>query len=356
VSNSSQATAEEYYLTTEINDIKRYLRETGETQKAKIKKWAENLERLYEIGKSSVPVNQISTHIRNQAADELHYNHYQIEYITEVLPSKYKNNDDAEHGAIGGSVNQAKYNLAAIPLEQLKKLDNESLRTFIKKSKADADHALFEATNRGLAIVDHAERDAKISTELPQELETDFYYSLLDLADQSKEFTDNILAIAQKVKQFPIKDEASNKQKALETRAFAQFFYGLNQRMLPSLHDLKWAFSDWEWFNTGVKEENFSKHGAAVKSKIRGVDKDGNPTDDRPLTRERVGDVKEELYKDMQDVALTFDIGRCLMGLVAWHDIEGQVAARVADRRIRLSPKLSSTAFGADSGKEFHDE
>ena len=349
--STAETTSEAYYLETDIQQIKQYLAESGETQKLKIRKWADNLKRLYEIGKSETPINQISSRIRSEAQNELHWTIEQVRYVTDVLDSEFK-----DHSNDTRSVNRPLENLNSIPLEELKTLTDEELRAFIKKAKADADHALFEATNRGLAIVDHDEREEKVSTYLPPELETDHYFALLDLAAQAQEFTDNILSIAQKAKQFPITDKEKNKEKAIQTRAFAQFFYGYNQRMLPSLHDLKWAFSDWEWFNTGIKEELYSKHGAAVKSKVAAVDKDGKETgDDRPLTRERVGDVKETLWQDMQDVALSMDIHSWLVGLIKWHDIEGQVAQRVAQRRIRLSPKLSSTAFGADSGKEFHD-
>lgn len=302
--------------------------------------------------------SSIGAKIQREARDEFGWTAGQLAYIREILgPLGYTDSKhDPNKFNSGTEDNLSSENLNATPLEDLKRLDNEKLRTFIKKSKADTDHALFEATNRGLAIVDHDERESKTSTELPQELETDHYFALLDLASQSQEFTDNILAIAQKAKQFPITDPEKNKQKAIQTRAFAQFFYGYNQRMLPSLHDLKWAFSDWEWFNTLIKEEQFSKHGAAVKSKVKAVDKEGNETgDDRPLTRERISDVKEELWHDMQDVALSMDIHAWLTGLIEWHDIEGQVSQRVAQRRIKLSPKLSSTAFGADSGKEFND-
>jgi len=122
------------------------------------------------------------------------------------------------------------------------------------------------------------------------------------------------------------------------------------------MKDEKWAFSLYEWFNTLVKEENYSKHGAAVKSKVESIGADGKPTGKlRPLTRERVGDVKEKYWKDMQEFGDALNIYAWWLGLVKWRDIASQLTQRIADRRDRLAPVLSETAFGADSGKEFDE-
>ena len=240
-------------------------------------------------------------------------------------------------------------NLNPVPLEQLKEQDNEQLRDFISTSKANLDHALFEATNRGLAVVDHDERDPKISNYKPDPMDTDFSISLIDLASRVYTFGDIVAKLAKKVRMYPIHDMNINKQRALETNRLAQMFHGLEQKYLPSLTDDKYAFSEQMWYDVLVKHEQYSKHGAAVKSKVQAVDEKGNYIDEwRPLTREVVTDNLEETVEDLKRVQTSNVLMAAIQGWVDWHDVDGKVINYIASRRIRVHPKLSETAFGAD--------
>ena len=125
-------------------------------------------------------------------------------------------------------------------------------------------------------------------------------------------------------------------------------------RMLRSFTDDKHAFSLNHWFKVVKDEDDHGKHAAAVKNKIppkQGKTGPGVTKKDRPLTRERVGDTKEDYWLYMQDQAEAMGYDCWWKGVSEIWD-EKYHAPYNADRRNRESPKLSETAFGSSSDEE----
>jgi hypothetical protein len=369
VSNSSQPhraerTAKLTHLQSKEQDHIEFIINTDKSIKQHCEEWESETWQRIDLKDDTLSITDkkdTSQYIKHKLR-ERHCNENYIDYITVFLKPEskrdwnlgegFRNSKPLDQGLENLIEEYFRLNSTIRNLEHLIQLgstDKERFRELDATLHVLLDRVHFVAKKLNITLVNHDERGEKISTELPPELETQFYFALFDLYQESDIFNENVLKIAKKVKVFPITDKKKNELRALQTRAFAECFHGLNQRILPSLKDEKYAFSEFEWYNTLVKEENFSKHGAAVKSRVEAVDKDGKPTGQyRPLTREAVGDNKEEVTKDLERALVSFDVFAWLHGLVQWHDIEGQVAQRVAMRRIKLNPKLSETAFGAN--------
>lgn len=231
-------------------------------------------------------------------------------------------------------------------ISTLYELDDEELRRRHNKAKSAIDHAEFVAKQRGIALVGGKHKRDIISTVYPDEDDTtDSYQAALDVFRELKVFTDNWQGVVEKVKKFPITDKKKDRECALRIRSLANMFSGFGA-LLPSCKDLKHAQSLWRWFDTIVEESRHGKHAAAVYKKIAAIGEVQGKL--RPLTRERVGDIKEKLWADMLAFSKAMDIYAWWLGLVNWRDEYGEVSQRVADRRIREGPRLSESAFSAD--------
>jgi hypothetical protein len=364
VSNSSQSSSERsaaiFYYKNKEQDYIDIIAEAGKTKKETYEEYAKSLIKRIELKDDSLEikdVTQISSYIGNKTnADEV-----EKAVIRRILSplgctdSKHDGSDNRTNVRLE-NLNEVKETLKIVSGNQfLETQDQDDLQDLHQTARALKDHIEFVAKNKGVPLVDHEERKEKISNFQPDPRDSELSIALVDLASEAYFFADNIAKIAKKVRKYPIEDPKIDKQRAIETRGMAQMFWGFNQKYLPSLSDDKYAFSMPMWYDVIVKNEQYSKHGAAVKSKVLAVDKDGKPMLDkdgnpmyRPLTREVVGDNLEETVEDMKRVAMSMDIMACLAGLVKWHDIEGKVINYTASRRIRVHDKLSETAFGAD--------
>jgi hypothetical protein len=358
--NSSQSNAERsaaiFYYKNKEQDYIDIIEREGKTVRQTYEEYANSLIKRIELNDDTLEIkdkSQISSYIgkKTKATES------QKGYIREILgplgctDSKHDGSDNRSEQRLENlNKDKIKETLKVVSGTQfLQTVDEDGLRDLHQQAKALKDHVEFVAKEKGTALVDHKERDPKVSNFKPDARDSELSIALVDLASEAYFFADNIAKIAKKVRQYPIEDPKIDKQRAIETRGMAQMFWGFNQKYLPSLSDDKYAFSMPMWYDVIVKNEQYSKHGAAVKSKIQAVDKDGNFTDEyRPLTREAVGDNLEETVEDMKRVAMSMDIMACLAGLVKWHDIEGKVINYTASRRIRVHDKLSETAFGAD--------
>jgi len=213
-----------------IQQIKQYLAESGETQKIKIRKWADNLKRLYEIGKSDVPIDQISGHIAQVASTELHWNESQLAYIRKCLDEEFKDSSKANVGSSDTSI--ALENLNVVPGDVLKSLDDEQLRQFIKVQGTNEDHALFEARDRGLAIVDHSERRPKEETNPSTPGKSESYYAGDDVLKEGKLFIEEFEGVVSKIFDNPPKDKQQDREIATKIRSLAVMFSGF-RKLLP---------------------------------------------------------------------------------------------------------------------------
>jgi hypothetical protein len=213
----SQTTAEQYYLEKRIEDCKQVLKQTGETQKEKIKEWAESLERLHQLGKSNVPPNRISGHIQTIGRNEFGWTDGQCAYVTDILDKRFK---DSTHNPLTSSVNRGLENLNIeenlekfahrdilinIGLKNPDKLStiNEIARTITNLSSSVGDSLNIP----GIRSIDHVERERKkISTPEPKPGESNMHYTGAQIYDSLLNLTQNWKILVEKINQYPTTD------------------------------------------------------------------------------------------------------------------------------------------------------
>jgi hypothetical protein len=107
--------------------------------------------------------------------------------------------------------------------------------------------------------------------------------------------------------------------------------------------DKKFSSSYVKWFRTEILNNQHGKHAAAVMSKVTSY-----LGEERELTREQVGDKLTDLYKKMIRFAGALELQRWFVEDLpeVWHE-RLQVPC-IADRKIRVGPILSESAFGSD--------
>jgi hypothetical protein len=153
-------------------------------------------------------------------------------------------------------------------------------------------------------------------------------------------------------------------------REFARHMKTYN-KIYRSFHDERYSYSLPTWFKIYHDIEERGYGYAANKWKVEIIDKDGNKTGRYwKFTRKEVKKIMpklrqliidsidasryfEEQYKSAiskEEYEETRNIPRLGDILVDWRDHSSELNGRIADRRSRLSPKLSETAFGADWG------
>lgn len=267
-------------------------------------------------------------------------------WIEQVLPKEFKRGYTTQPNLSGSSIDKLQEFDSNYVISALYELDDEELRRRHNKAKNAVEHAEFVAKQRGTALIGGKHKRDIISTVYPDEDDTtDTYQAALDVFRELKIFTDNWQGVVEKTKKFPITDKKKDRECALRIRSLANMFSGFGA-LLPSCKDLKHAQSLWRWFDTIVEESRHGKHAAAVYKKISAVGEVQGKL--RPLTRERVGDIKEKIWADMLAFSKAMDIYAWWLGLINWRDDYGEVSQRVADRRIREGPRLSESAFSAD--------
>lgn len=313
-----------------------------ETQKEYILRLADAMKSECVLEKREDDVKKISVKIK-EWKDEAEINSISDKWVEQVLPKEFKRGYTMVTKSPIDKLQEFDSNYV---ISTLYELDDEELRRRHNKAKSAIDHVEFVAKQRGTALVGGKHKRDIISTVYPTEDDsTDTYQAALDVFRELKVFTDNWQGVVEKVKKFPITDKKKDRECALKIRSLANMFSGFGA-LLPSCKDLKHAQSLWRWFDTIVEESRHGKHAAAVYKKIQAIGEVQGKW--RPLTRERVGDIKEKLWADMQKFSKAMDIYAWWIGLAQWRDEYGEVSQRVADRRIREGPRLSESAFSAD--------
>jgi len=309
--------------------------------------WAKALERRLELGEEIEgleEVKDISGYIRDIKAKK-GYSVFELDYVSHHLAEKYKRVYIKLSGDSFENLQQRGRKTAINQLYEEAK-DPETFRKNYNAAKAELNHREFVADQCGIAIVDHKEKTPVISTDLPIPGKSETYYAAYEVAESLEAFKKNWDGVVKKLQEFPIKDKKADRRSARFLRSFVNLVDGYG-RLLPSCKDEKYAFTLYKWFEVVANEEAWGKHAAAVKAKIKPVGETIKKL--RPLTRERVGDAKQRYWADMQAFGKAMNVHALFIGLVEWRDNYGEMTQRGADRRNRLSPTLSETAFGADN-------
>ena len=306
--------------------------------------------------------------------DDLGFNKNELHYVNEVLPKEFKR-DSLARNPNGGEIST---DLEEILSKTQKDIDHyktkEEFQDYLEQNfkarqiikdrekndkshlELEADYAYERAKRLGLDVdLPKEEKKETISTIAPLSNKCESYYAAVDIYNKLTEekYDDYWLKLAQKLEKYPATPAGSPITE--EDKTTARFIRGKLQtlesecRMLASFTDDKYAQNMWHWFKTIIIEGHYGKHAAAVMSKI--VPKCGDPKQGtikpRPLTRERVGDIKEKYLDWMYQFGEGMEYNAWWIGVANLWDKEFH-APYNADRRNRESPNLSETSFGAN--------
>lgn len=336
-----------------------------------IRKWAEALDGKISIGTWNKPRDWICTEIRRDLRI-LGFNENEIDYVNQVLPKEFRRESLVREG-IGRDISPDFEEITTVGLKDIETMNPEELQDYLDKNfqvrqinkdraktvennlEVNNEHALSIAEQKGYHIkIPKEEKKETISTIAPLPNKCEAYYAAVDVYNKliEEKYDQYWYKLAEKLEKYPA--TAAGEPISPEDKKIAQFIRGKLQtlesecRMLASFTDDKYAQNMWHWFKTIIIEGNFGKHAAAVMSKI--VPKCGDPKQGtikpRPLTRERVGDIKEKYLNWMYQFGEGMEYNAWWIGVADLWDKEFHSPYN-ADRRNRESPNLSETAFGA---------
>lgn len=367
MSEQTREVLSDFYCDTKIAEIKQELQADEQAhilnKKERIIKWAELLENKAVNGSYNKPVETITAHIVEELRSMQCLSG--MPYIYRILPDRYKQakyipnlseafDKDAnvplgEHGS--------NINISLPHIVSYETASHNDLMEFIEKSD-DLEHEYDRRSNDIRSEKNKAVCVAKTNgwplriktpdverTELPftkfkgkfWEVNAWWYEEVVGLAKTLKDISTNL-------EDYPITDLKWNEEAAEAVADIAEMFAGIGDYMRPYA-DKKWAQDLPQWFETEIKFKHMGKHGAAVKSKIPAWD---DPEALRPLTREQVGDRIYKLHAEQLRWSET------VKKLTKWARIysqwrrDGKMDNVIAKRRIKVGPKLSSSAFGSD--------
>lgn len=357
VGNAERSAALFFYKNKE-NDYLDILRENEKTIKQTVIDYAISLAKRISLEDKDLEIKtegEISGYIQRKLKSRCEWTENQIHHVPDYL-EKYPQYKDKSHTPLSPSTGRLE-NLKPRAIEVLKILAQGETLSEIAKDDPEFSREIDKyasniksrnreaADDNNVAIVGHEERETKVSTWHPTPGKSEIHYGAGEVYNALLTFTKNWKGVVDKTFQFPPNDTEHDREVGNQLLAFAEAIDGLNL-LLPPLKDEKWAFDKTEWWRTMLKEEEFSKHGAAVKSKVE-IYKDGKPTGEfRPLTRERVGDVKEKLFKDLEKTCNSINIFMWIFGLGEWRNVKSVMSHQIAERRDSIHDKLSEKAIG----------
>jgi hypothetical protein len=330
---SLQASAEVDYIEHTITNLWQDLTEQEESKKEKIKRLAELYKRKIQLGLLDIQPHEIAGEILK----EIEIRGLDISKVTvyRAVPADCKDEREEDARTTLGVYNDSQFHVKLpnikYDLEKLRGQDNakvDEAHTELSQAEKDLQAQLRLIRDqkekveeigqeRKLTFSSHQKNDSH-STPKPEARET-------DLSDELYQLSEDILAVREKVIEFPPNEE--------DARAWAQGIR--NFRMMFKGHlDEKYSKSIPEWFRVQITNIQSGKHAAATKhaTMLPGGIK-------RNLTREQVGDNAEFILDVAWKVLNSFD---GLAGLIAWHSKYMEKA--VAQRKIDLSPELSEKA------------
>jgi len=331
-----------------------------------IRRWADALARKIEIGTWDKPIDWISTHI-SQEMRLLQFTEGEIDHVRRSLPNEYKREALARdsgvqlHPDLDETINIGFKDIEHYKPDELvdyvqkaddaEKLLKERFKTKLNNLELNKERAIEIIKEKQIPYTPTTpQKKDVISTIKPNPDNTgaayraavDVYNTLLE-----SKYDDYWKKLAEKLEAYPIEDKEQDREVA---RYINGKLIALESecRMLASFTDDKYAQNMLHWFRTLVLEDNYGKHAAAVMSKIKPK---GETTKPRPLTRERVGDIKEKYWEWMKEFGEGMEHSAWWIGVADIWDKEYHQPYN-ADRRNRESPKLSETAFGSSSDEE----
>lgn len=288
------------YVKAKIQDIEQDLIEFNKqifklysSKEQDIIYWADYLSELVEAGELPIKLDDISTYIRNRVR-ELSLD-IPLNYISQVLPSKYKKAFRADNARKNEYIYESKAE-EAIPEKPIAIMSNEEVRAALDTaSSLEAEYSrrrndirqkrkeLYEeARNRGIAI---EKPDKETISTLKDPSISASFIAMGELAEiigeRNPKDPSKSTGLVKKLYEFPpIGEEDAALSKALET--IIEF--------LRPLQDEKWTTSLLEWLRIEQDYIDWGKHAAGSMNAtvtISGVE--------RKLTREQVGDKFQEL-------------------------------------------------------------
>ena len=329
-----------------------------------ITKWADALAAKTEIGTRKKPIDLISTEII-QKMRELHFSESECNYVSIVLDKDYKRQSLAHPGI---NINPDLDEVITIGFKDIDSYEPDELVEYVQKAdgaekllkdrfktklnnlELNKEHAEELIKQKGIEYTPTTQQKKEvISTIKPLPNKCESYYAAVEVYNEIEtNHKQYWFKLAKKLEEYPPTEDKE------DDRTVARYLNGKLQtlvsegRMLSSFIDDKYATNLWGWFKTLVDEESYGKHAAAVMNKIfpKGV-----TTKPRPLTRERVGDIKEKYWEYMKDMAEGMEWLCWWAGLAKIWDDKYHNPYN-ADRRNRESPKLSETAFGSSSDEQ----
>lgn len=348
-----------------------------------IRRWADALARKHEIGTWDRPLDWISTEI-SQDMRTLKFTEDEIRHVRESLPKKYKRESMARvsggsttsgGGASGigdgGDISADLEPTLATTLRDIDRMSPDQLFEYVE----NATEAKRMIKDRHRTILNDVELGIEHATERSEQLgyritmtptdESSEVISTIkpnshpsqssDVAYQLQKYIENdylpaFRSMFDKLMTYPPEDPKDDSEVA---KFLSAKLFRIRQEviMIGSFTDDKYAFSLRNWFKVVVDDANHGKHAAAVKNKVTPI---GITKKDRPLTRERVGDVAEQVWQYMLDWEKSLGYDAWWFGLVELWDNKYRVPLN-ADRRNREAPKLSEAAFSHNDGKDIYD-
>ena len=352
--NGAQINAEVFYLEKTIENCKQFLKDSGETQKQKILQWAESLERLYELGKSDIAPNRISGYIQRTAKREFGWTQGQCDYVTQVLDKRFKDSSHAPISRVNSGLENLIPNFKDLYKEVIIKAketqDPEQLREVYKIAAIGEGKIIDIADEKGIIVVG-APREKKISTPKLKPGESYLYHYGVEVYDSLSKLTKNWYDLVEKINQYPPTDPKFD----IKTAGLLLRLESLVDKIdwyIQSLADERHAFSPIEWTGITVNKEiiGIPKHPETLKKdEIREMTRKNIKKREKKMERKL-----EELFNSVEGIERV--LRKIIYELSRWRDVKSEFANQIGTRRENASPKLSESALGSDTGKEFDDE
>jgi len=283
---------------------------------------ADTLEKLHELREYTDDINTISTYIRQTLA-ERGVSQGQLDYVTDVLPAKYKNENLSRDTSAWKSkpVNNNNETVNIYQLEkQLEQMSSTELQDygleleqkhkhFRTTMKAEKEALEFVAIKKKIPLFRYKKESA---TPPPDHLhrETTLWEEAKLYSQYFFEFYKYFEDIAQSIKQYP-PDPELEKRTAHKMKIFRFGVLKTLKALLIPYTDRKWS-ADWvKWIDIHLTRlehsKNYagSKHALETGEKAVKIGKDGKPIIinlERGITREQVGDKEPELFKMVQQM------------------------------------------------------
>jgi hypothetical protein len=293
---------------------------------------ADTLEKLHDLGEYTDDLNTISTHIR-QLLSARGVSEGQLQYVSEVLPSKYKNENLARKSSPSMQEQQQEHNkelLEPINVYQhqktLEKMSTTEFQEQCLREEEEERHVrnIIKARKENREFVSiklkrPLPRYKKVSAEVPPEHlqgPSSLYEQIKALSQEYLEIHRYLEDIAKSIYEFKPEKELADRL-AHNIHLFRNGFMKAHKSLFVPYSDKKWS-GDWlKWMDIHLTRLWHGKNCAGTKHALETgefalkVGKDGEEITfalDRGITREQVGDKEEEIMTMAKDAILSHGV------------------------------------------------